>query len=335
MRPAVDFLIIGAMKAATSTLYVQLSRQPGIFMPEPKEPNFFSDDPVYDRGLGWYESLFAGAPAGGLRGEASTHYTKLPTYPKAVERIRRHLPGVRLIYVMRDPIERLVSQYIHEWTQGVISGTLEAAFDTHPELVAYSRYAMQIEPYLDTFGAEAVLPVFSEALRTRPQEELERIATFLGYDRPVRWDGGLDDQNVSARRMRRSPLRDAIVEAPVLRTIRRRLVPQAVRNRIKALWTMRRRPELLPSRRAWLAEIFDEDLARLGGWLGVGLCCEGFGRIVETGGLDWADRPGSAASASDRVAVPVGSVAVAGQDPGPRRVGSRAHPEAESSEALS
>ena len=55
------FLVIGAMKSATSTLHNQLAAQPGIFMSTPKEPNFFSDDTVYAQGLAWYHGLFSGA----------------------------------------------------------------------------------------------------------------------------------------------------------------------------------------------------------------------------------------------------------------------------------
>ena len=79
-----DLIIIGAMKCATSTLHDQLARQPGLFMSVPKEPNFFSDDAQYARGFAWYTSLFADARPGTIRGESSTHYTKLPTLPNTV-----------------------------------------------------------------------------------------------------------------------------------------------------------------------------------------------------------------------------------------------------------
>ncbi len=75
-----DFIIIGAMKSATSTLHNQLSAQPGIFMSTPKEPNFFSDDDIYNQGLSWYSGLFSDANARDICGESSTHYTKLPDY---------------------------------------------------------------------------------------------------------------------------------------------------------------------------------------------------------------------------------------------------------------
>ena len=91
-----DFIVIGAMKSATTTLHEQLARQPGFFMSRPKEPNFFSDDAMYARGWGWYSSLFRPAREADLRGESSTHYTKLPDYPRTVDRMVRDLPAAQV-----------------------------------------------------------------------------------------------------------------------------------------------------------------------------------------------------------------------------------------------
>src|SRR5262249_25249044 len=142
-----DFIVIGAMKSATTTLHEQLARQPGIFMCHPKEPSFFSDDEIYARGWGWYGSLFRPAGLAGLRGESSTHYTKLPTYPRTIDRMARDLRRLKLIYVMRHPIDRLISQYVHEVTVGRISAGLREALERHPELIDYGRYSMQLQPF--------------------------------------------------------------------------------------------------------------------------------------------------------------------------------------------
>jgi len=272
-----DFVIVGGMKCATSTLHEQLALQPGFFMSTPKEPQFFSDDDVYARGIDWYRSLFAGAEVGDLCGESSTHYTKLPTHPQTVARMREHLGGgVKFIYIIRHPIERLVSQYVHEWTQRVLSEPLERAIDSFLPLIDYSRYAMQLEPYFEAFGKDQVLLVFFESLEKRPQAELDRVGTFLGLDRKLVWQTDLPRQNVSSERMRKSPLRDLIVDAPVLSYLRRRLVPQSVRDRIKELWMMKERPELSPASRHKLAAVFNQDLSRLGEWLKIDLTCENF-----------------------------------------------------------
>ena len=170
-----DFIVIGAMKSATTTLHEQLARQSGLFMSRPKEPNFFSDDENYARGIEWYASFFAGAGDHLLLGESSTHYTKLPTHPHTVERMVRALPRVKLIYVMRHPIDRLTSHYLHEVTVGRISVGLEEAVERHPELVDYGRYSMQLEPYLRVYGPESILPVFFDRLVDQPDLELERL----------------------------------------------------------------------------------------------------------------------------------------------------------------
>ena len=173
-----DFIVIGAMKSATTTLHEQLARQPGIFMSRPKEPNFFSDDAIHARGWSWYSSLFRPASAADLRGESSTHYSKLPTYPRTVERLARDLPRLKLVYVMRHPIDRLVSQYVHEVTAGRIAMDLREALVRHPELIDYSRYSMQLQPFLDAYGFAAVLPGLL------PQAG-GPVAGRAGADRPV------------------------------------------------------------------------------------------------------------------------------------------------------
>ncbi len=284
-----DFIVIGAMKSATTTLHEQLARQPGVFMCHPKEPNFFSDDASYARGWGWYGSLFRTAGMTDLRGESSTHYTKLPTYPRTVERMKRDLPRLKLIYVMRHPIERLISQYVHEVTVGRISGSLREALDRHPELIEYSRYSMQLQPYLDAYGAGAVLPVFFPRLVKHSQPELARIGRFLGHDGLLRWDEGLEPQNQGRARLRPSPVREVLVQAPVLTTIRQRVVPRRLSESLKGFWRARiEPPHLTSSLEARLREVFDADLAQLGSWLGLTLDCENFHDATVGRAPEWA-----------------------------------------------
>jgi len=284
-----DLIIIGAMKCATSTLHEQLALQPGIFMSEPKEPNFFSNDEEYRRGPSWYQGLFQTAQQNSLCGESSTHYTKLPTYPATIERMQKHLPAtVKFIYVMRHPIDRLVSQYIHEWTQRLVDVPIDQAIDTLPILVDYSRYAMQLEPFIEAFGRERILPMFFERLTSNAQDELERTCRFIGYNGSPRWDESVGEQNASSQRLRKSGVRDAVINLPGLKWMRRTLVPQSMRDRVKGMWTMKQRPELSADNIARLTAIFDEDLARLGTWLGLNLTCVNFKKIARQSPPNWA-----------------------------------------------
>lgn len=282
-----DFVIIGAMKSATSTLQEQLALQSGIFMCDPKEPNFFSDDQQYGRGVNWYTDLFSHAPSGALMGEASTHYTKLPTYPQTVARMHELLPGARLIYVMRHPIDRLVSHYIHEWSMGNINCSIDQAVRQYPELIAYGQYSMQLAPFFAAYGRERILPVFFDRLTHEPQAELERVCRFIGYKGGATWIHEVKPSNVSSERLRRFPLYDILIKSSIATRFRRALVPRELRNWAKARLTMRQRPQLGPATTSELVERFDEDLCRLGGWLGTKLDCGTFKQITGSSALEW------------------------------------------------
>jgi hypothetical protein len=286
--PLPNFIIIGAMKCGTSTLHEQLARQPGIFMSEPKEPNYFSNDEIYRRGERWYRELFAASAGAMLRGESSTHYTKLPTYPKTVERMRALLPDLKLIYVMRHPVDRLVSHYIHEWSQRVIDAPIERAVEEHDELVEYGCYWKQLQPFIGYYGQGNVLPVFLEHMQREPQTALERVCRFLGYTGAPKWCDDVARQNVSAERLRLGPLGRRLFADPVLARIRRAIVPPAWRNAIKARLTMSARPELTQDCRARLEARFDQDLAPLGMALGTELTCATFKARVAERPLEWA-----------------------------------------------
>ena len=258
-----DFLLIGAMKCGTSTLAAQLATQPGVFMSTPKEPNFFSDDAVYARGQGWYEALFAAAPPGALKGEASTHYTKLPTHPDTVARMAAMLDAPRLVYMIRDPLERLVSHHIHGRSMREIRVPLAAALERHPELVDYGRYGMQIAPHAACWGAERICLTSLERLAAAPESELARIARFLGLAAAPVWQESRARENASAERVRRFPGHALLVGNPVAAMLRRALVPKRLRAAVRARLQMRERPTLPEAERARLQDIYAADRADL------------------------------------------------------------------------
>ena len=266
-----DFIIIGAMKSATSTLHEQLALQPGFFMSTPKEPNFFSDDDIYELGLDWYANLFSAAGVGDICGESSTHYTKLPDYPQTIKRMKSYLPSLKLIYVIRHPIDRLVSHYIHQWSQNVIRTDINQAIDQFDELINYSLYSMQLKPFIEAYGAENIHIAFSEAFRVRPQYELEKVAHFLGYSKPVIWYENLPEQNVSSDRIRRFKGYDFVINHPLLAWFRKTLIPQTFRDAVKNKLTLKTRPQIDEEHRQKLTRIFNEDLALLSDFFGVEL----------------------------------------------------------------
>lgn len=287
-----DFIIIGAMKCGTSTLHEQLALRPGLFMSEPKEPNFFSDDERYARGIQALAQLFRDATPAQRCGESSTHYTKLPTFPNTVERMQRHLPRVKLIYVMRDPIDRIVSQFIHEWSERRARGPFESVVRGDERFVAYSSYARQLEPYLQAYGADALLPVSFERMTEHPDEELARVCRFVGDPSPDTpgWSRELGATNISSQRLRKSPLRDRLLAWGPVRA-GKELLPRGVRDRVKSLWQMRERPVPGLRLRAELEAALDGDLQRLGSWMGRELSCRGWTEQMRERQLAWVEAP--------------------------------------------
>ena len=265
-RTTPDFVVIGAMKCGTSTLQVQLAAQAGVFMTTPKEPNYFSDDDVFARGPDWYAGLFADAPTGALTGEASTHYTKLPTYPETLERMRAALPDLKLVYMIRNPVARAVSHYIHEWTERNADADAEAAFRSNTAFVDYGCYGMQIAPFIEAYGLDNVLLTSLEGVKADPDGEFARIATFLDLPEGAAWQHDLEAQNVSAARMRRLPLQGLLIDNPVAAALRRTLVPAGLRRRIREARQMDTRPEIPDDLQAQMEAAFLTDRDVLAGY---------------------------------------------------------------------
>jgi hypothetical protein len=275
-----NFIVIGAMKSATSSLHTQLNAQPGVFMSTPKEPNFFSDDGIYKRGLSWYSGLFDNADPEDICGESSTHYTKLPDYPNTIARLKEVIPHPKLIYVMRHPVDRLISHYMHQWSEAVISCDIDDAIDRYPELISYSCYGKQITAYLEEFGKDSVLPVFFDALKTSPQETLEKIGLFVGLrdTSALVWNEQGKPDNASKNRIRRFYGYDLLINSRLMAWMRKTLIPQSVRDRVKKQLRMQQRPVISPVQLARITEIFNNDLKVVSEWLGVELTCENFKR---------------------------------------------------------
>ncbi|MEM9739552.1 MAG: sulfotransferase [Pseudomonadota bacterium] len=258
-----DFILVGAMKCGTSTLAKQLDAQDGVFMAMPKEPNYFSDDAVYARGDAWYRSLFNPALEGDLKGEASTHYTKLPTYPQTVTRMARVLDRPRILYMIRNPMNRAVSHYIHEWSESRMSNRPEHAFATHSEIVDYGRYGMQIRPYIDSFGAENVMLTSLEQINRDADAAFARICEFLGMPQGAAWQYAIDAQNVSSRRVRKIPMQALLLDNPAAQALRRTLVPKGVRRWVRERRSMTTRPEIPASLKARMQDHFLQDREQL------------------------------------------------------------------------
>ncbi|WP_431133933.1 sulfotransferase family protein [Psychroserpens mesophilus] len=178
----VDFLLIGAAKSATTSLSNALSQHPDICFSNPKEPEFFCKD-NWRNNLETYHSLFKNKSAK-LYGEGSTNYSKFPHYNKNIHHdIFDYNPNMKIIYMMRHPLERIVSHYVHSYNRGH-----ESIDDINTALISKSHYtdtalyAMQIEPYINLFGIHNILMLFFEDFISNPQHVIDTTFNFLGVD---------------------------------------------------------------------------------------------------------------------------------------------------------
>jgi hypothetical protein len=251
-----DFLIVGAMKAGTTTLARDLALHPHIVIPEDKEPDTlvrFNEPADISRD---YASLFPASARAKIKGEASTTYTKRPDFDGVAERARACCPGnLRIVYIRRDPIRRIVSHYRHEVQHKRFTGTLSQALREHPELIDYSRYDWQIAPWKKAFGVDAVLEIDLEDYAIQREEILRRVLAHIGAD-PAR-QPPIDVRMIanSADEMKHidNPLIDAVVRSQFYR---RRVKPLLPRS-----WREAGRKAILPKAPKIEAELDAADLA--------------------------------------------------------------------------
>lgn len=188
MKP--NLFIIGSMKAGTSYLWTLLSAHPSVFMSEPKEPCYFVDPRQLETIFPWmwrrgywkheqnYLRLFEAAGDAPVVGEASVFYTYKPLATGVAERLYRFNPDARLIYLMRDPVERCISHYWHNVRYFGEHRPIKRAIREDAQYLDVGDYAMQLEEYLAVFPREQILTLTFEELT----EELERtMATVFGW----------------------------------------------------------------------------------------------------------------------------------------------------------
>ncbi len=179
-----NFIIVGAEKAGTTSLASLLSSHPQVFMCEPKEPRFFSDH-NWEKGIRWYEALFEGANGCKAIGEASPAYTWAPESDSIAERIKTALGDIKYIYIVRDPVERMISHYRHallyRWIPN--STSFEDSLQLLPSVKNCSRYYYQISRYLGHTDKGQWHILSLENLKSDPQHEMNRLFEFLEIEK--------------------------------------------------------------------------------------------------------------------------------------------------------
>ncbi len=198
-----DFIIIGAAKSGTTSLYHYLSQHPEIFMSVEKELHYFISESEFKlqggnwhRGLDWYKDQFKNATESQLCGEASVTYTYSDWAEMSASRMHHLLPHVKLIYIMRDPMKRVYSDYLYQlYRQKIppslsLNSILDQGFvnDSKPVskyfkwMVQSSLYSEQLTSFVKRFGIENIYLMTFESLIADTKGSVKKLFSFLGVD---------------------------------------------------------------------------------------------------------------------------------------------------------
>lgn len=292
MRPT--FLIIGAAKSGTTSLYHYLRQHPDVFMPEVKEPRFFAyvDDPPPMTGPGDaesnegsgavytlddYEALFAGAGNATAVGEASVNYLYSETAPR---RIHEHLPDVDLIAVLRNPIERAYSHYLHLLRAGreplrdfgeALAQEEERRQKEWEWSWHYTRmgfYHEQLQRYLEYFDRDQLSLYLFDDFKADNLAVTQDIYRTIGVD-----DSFVPEDSITHAKTG-VPISDWFQSFLLnpdhpIRRASRYVLPEPVRDRVVKVVKNANlsKPEMDPSVRAALAERFADDVHALESFL--------------------------------------------------------------------
>src|SRR3954465_13272499 len=164
-----NLIIVGGLKCGTTSIHHYLGLHPEVQMSKPKELNFFVSELNWDLGLDWYRGRFDDRFE--VRGESSPHYTNLPRFEGVAERIQQNCPDARLLYMVRDPIKRILSHWVHATGAGYETGEMvEVLSRPDTSYMNRSKYWMQLQPYLELFDREQISIVTQEELHTEREE---------------------------------------------------------------------------------------------------------------------------------------------------------------------
>lgn len=233
------FIIIGSAKSGTSSLYNELNEHPNIFMSPIKEPCFFDENVSWSKGIGWYASLFDAAEDGMVCGEASTNYTRYPQVDNVPQKMAAALPDVKLIYIMRNPVNRAYSHFVHRWSKELHPGKpFEASFTEFvkedPMCLDSGKYAIQIQEYLEYFPKDRFFFIVFEEFIANKYEIMKNLYSFLGVEAPENIGGDAAKANVN-RQFRQHVTRKKVMEKyeqGVLYKVLKKALPKEIKDRI-------------------------------------------------------------------------------------------------------
>jgi hypothetical protein len=254
------FLVVGCQRCGTTWVDAALREHPQIYLPAKKQSYFF--DGHYERGIAWYLANFEEAEPRHLAiGEVATGYC----LPHAVPRLARHLPQIRLIMTMRNPVERVYSGYVsskseHAWR------SFDEYMAQHALALERGHYAEQVEALFSHYDRSRVLLLFYDDLVSNDAAYLREIHAFIGVDENVRCNQlGKMRNSATLPRLRYYANRAGL--RSILRALSRSPLGDLVR-RAKSHWSPPRPRAMEPGVRERLIEYYRPWNARLAGLTG-------------------------------------------------------------------
>jgi hypothetical protein len=176
-----NFIIIGGLKCGTTSIHHYLGLHPDVHMSKPKELNFFAAEQNWDLGLDWYKGRFDNRVE--VNGESSPHYTNRPRFNGVAERIHEHCPDAKLLYMVRDPIKRILSHWVHATGAGYETREFIPTLSLpDTSYIQRSMYWMQLEPYLELFDRDQIEIITQEELGSDREGTMRKAFSFLGVD---------------------------------------------------------------------------------------------------------------------------------------------------------
>jgi hypothetical protein len=174
----IAFLMVGAQRCGTTWVDEALRDHPQVYLPPQKQTYFF--DQKYDRGITWYLENFSGVgPQHKRAGEVASSYC----LPHAIPKIAAHLPHIRLILAMRNPVDRAYSYYLSRRTLGDREyKTFEEALEEKPSIISRGHYIEQVELLLQHYPKERILFLLYDDLVADDRAYLRAIHEFIGVD---------------------------------------------------------------------------------------------------------------------------------------------------------
>ncbi|NJL02683.1 MAG: sulfotransferase [Spirulinaceae cyanobacterium RM2_2_10] len=286
-----NFLLIGAPKAGTTALHEYLKQHPEIYMSPVKEPNFFAFEGKQPDFCGprderaWtnqgsivnrsdYEALFADAGDAIARGESSTLYLYVPETP---QRIHYYTPDIKLIAILRHPVDRAFSNYLHlrrdgrEWLEDFEAALLKSEerakqyWSPAWHYYQVSLYSEQVQRYQQLFPSERFKIYLYEDWKDNPDHFLRDVCQFLGVDDRFRPDMSVK-HNTSPHVFKNNMLVDLLLRDNPLKTLARTLLPASIRKPLSTQIfrrNMSQPPRLSPELRQKLIPYFQDDILRL------------------------------------------------------------------------